>query len=137
MVTTEDDREGRPGFQEQIDALSDRVDSNHAELDLNRKELDINREQLDQLFEHVELDRDMIHELHAKGVLSQEHLAQLERALLTSRRIGAAVGIVMAGRDISEDAAFAILARASQAENRKLRDIADDLVRTREVGDLT
>jgi hypothetical protein len=128
-VTTEEGREDRPGFQEQIDSLSGRVDSNHAELDRNRKEID-------QLFEHVDLDRDMIHELHARGALNQEQVAQLERALITSRRIGAAVGILMAGRRIDEEAAFAILARASQNTNRRVRDIADDIVRTGDASDL-
>jgi AmiR/NasT family two-component response regulator len=42
--------------------------------------------------------------------------------------IGAAIGIVMAAHHVSEVEAFAILNRASQNTNRKLRALADDVV---------
>ncbi|MDT0276214.1 ANTAR domain-containing protein [Blastococcus goldschmidtiae] len=59
--------------------------------------------------------------------------AELEHALETSRRIGMAMGIVMERYGIEPDAAFAVLQRHSQAGNVKLRDIADQLVRTGEL----
>ena len=82
------------------------------------------------------LDREMIVELQAAGVVSQQHAAQMEEALRSSRTIGSAIAIIMASRQVSDDAAFAILKGASQNSNRKLRDLAEDLVReTADVGD--
>lgn len=55
-------------------------------------------------------------------------VSQLERALESRDIIGQAKGILMARQSITADAAFEILARASQRSNRKLRDVAADLV---------
>lgn len=82
------------------------------------------------------LDRDMIAALQRDGVLSQEHRAQMEEALKSSRKIGAAVGIIMASRDLSEDEAFAVLQTASQRSNRKLRELATELVESGRRGGL-
>lgn len=54
---------------------------------------------------------------------------QLAEGMATNREIGAAVGILMATHKISSDEAFAVLSRASQRLNRKLRDIAAGIVR--------
>lgn len=54
----------------------------------------------------------------------------LQGAIATSRRIGAAIGIVMAALKITEDQAFGVLTKISQRQNRKLRVIADDIVLT-------
>jgi AmiR/NasT family two-component response regulator len=55
-------------------------------------------------------------------------IAHLEIALKSSRRIGMALGILMAERKIREEQAFDLLRDASQHENRKLRDIAEDVI---------
>jgi len=47
--------------------------------------------------------------------------------------IGQAQGILMERLDLDAEQAFAYLARASQANNVKLRDVAEELVRTREL----
>lgn len=60
----------------------------------------------------------------------QERADNLEIALRNSRRIGTAIGILMHGRRIDEASAFELLRRHSQHTNRKLADIADDVVRT-------
>ncbi len=54
----------------------------------------------------------------------------LQRALGSNRVIGTALGILMAHERISADEAFVRLREASQASNRKLRDVADDVVFT-------
>lgn len=54
-------------------------------------------------------------------------------ALNSARRIGMAVGIVMATCKTGPDTAFDMLVVASQRTDRKLRDIAEDVVQT---GDL-
>jgi GAF domain-containing protein len=52
----------------------------------------------------------------------------LNAALVTRKRIGQAVGILMERYELDEDRAFQYLARLSQTRNTKLRDIADELV---------
>ncbi|MDQ6927463.1 MAG: GAF and ANTAR domain-containing protein [Actinomycetota bacterium] len=56
--------------------------------------------------------------------------AQLEEALVTRDVIGQAKGILMARQSCTADEAFNVLRRASQRANRKLRDIAQELVDT-------
>ena len=53
------------------------------------------------------------------------------RAAMASRAvIEQAKGILMERHKVTEDQAFAELSRASQNTNIKLRDVADELVRT-------
>ena len=54
----------------------------------------------------------------------------LTLALQTSRRIGAAVGILMSLHKITEPQAFDLLRAASQHSHRKLRDLALDVIDT-------
>jgi DNA-binding response OmpR family regulator len=61
---------------------------------------------------------------------AENRAANLEEALATNRRIGTAVGILMAARKIHSDRAFELLSTTSQALHRKLRDIADEVVST-------
>lgn len=57
----------------------------------------------------------------------------LETALASNRQIGAAIGIAMARHGLTQTEAFQVLSRASQDQNRKLREVADDVVFTGEV----
>ncbi len=66
-------------------------------------------------------------ELHSTDV------SNLERALATSRQIGMAVGVLMAQHGVTEEQAFALLRRASRHLNRKLRDVALDVMYTGEL----
>jgi GAF domain-containing protein len=54
--------------------------------------------------------------------------AHLQRALDSRAVIDQAKGILMSRQGMSADAAFDLLSKQSQAANRKLRDIAQDLV---------
>lgn len=65
--------------------------------------------------------------------IAEAEIEHLKIALSSARRIGAAVGIIMARRGLTDDAAFAVLSRASQDRNQKLRDIAEHVLLT---GDL-
>lgn len=71
---------------------------------------------------------------HARVLLthaaSSTRADSLEAALLTSRQIGAAIGILMNVYKITEDQAFERLRRSSNQTNRKLRDIAGDVLQT-------
>ena len=53
---------------------------------------------------------------------------QLREAVATREIIGVAKGILMESQACNRDEAFDILRRASQRENRKLRDLAADVV---------
>jgi GAF domain-containing protein len=63
----------------------------------------------------------------------QSKIVNLERALQTSRRIGTAMGILMASNTVTEQQAFNLLRIASQSNHRKLHDVADEVVQTGEL----
>lgn len=71
----------------------------------------------------------LVHELTE----AQRQVESLERALRSSRTIGTAIGVLVERQKITPDAAFTLLVRSSQRSNRKLRDIADDLLFTGEL----
>ncbi|HEU4346883.1 MAG TPA: GAF and ANTAR domain-containing protein [Actinoplanes sp.] len=60
----------------------------------------------------------------------REQISGLEHALNSNRRIAMAIGMLMANHRIKENEAFNLLRMASQRSNRRLRDIADEVVRT-------
>ena len=60
-----------------------------------------------------------------------EEVDQLRTALMSNRRISLAMGILMRDQDIDERQAFAYLRRTSQDGNRKLREVAEDVIRHR------
>jgi hypothetical protein len=62
--------------------------------------------------------------------LREQEASHFEAALSSSRRIGTAIGIIMARELVSSDEAFQRLRTASQTLNRKLRDIAEEVERT-------
>ena len=60
-------------------------------------------------------------------------VSQLEVARDSSRRIGMAMGIVMRQLEADESLAFDELRRISQNTNRKLREVAEDVIRDRRI----
>ena len=66
----------------------------------------------------------------ASGDLTSQ-VAHLKAALASNRRIGMALGIAVRQLDVDEDEAFEVLRRISQTSNRKLRDVAEDIIRRR------
>ena len=151
-----EDSAGEADLQTQLDELARRVEANRADIDALRHRADTSDTRsdvadaradaadvradaadvradaadvrADDMEARARVDRDMIAELQAEGVLSREHAQQLDQALKTSRTIGAALGMIMANRQVSEDEAFAILRKVSQNSNRKLRELAEELV---------
>ncbi|MGH3525023.1 MAG: GAF and ANTAR domain-containing protein [Mycobacterium sp.] len=63
------------------------------------------------------------------AVAQGEDEASLQRALVSNREIGKAIGILMMLNDISEDQAFNMLRRISQDTNVRLAAIAAKIVR--------
>ena len=144
LVARADTSDARADASEaRADIADARADASEARADISEARADLAEARADQAdiradigdvrmdkLEAVEMvDREMIAELQADGELSREHAKEMEQALRSSRVIGAAIGMLMANRDISEDQAFAVLAKASQDSNRKLRDVAQLLVR--------
>lgn len=113
-----------------IDALEARADKSDLRAEAAEARADAADARADIIEARAQVDRDMIAELQDEGVLSREHAAQMEQALKSSRTIGAALGLIMAGRHVCEDEAFLILREASQKSNRKLRELAHELVTT-------
>jgi hypothetical protein len=115
-------------LQAQIDALARRVTTNRTDIDALTSRADKADARADQIEANSQFDRDLIAELQRDGLLSQEHTAQMEEALKSSRVIGAAIGVIMASRGVSDAEAFAMLKKASNDSNRKLRELANDLL---------
>jgi len=72
-------------------------------------------------------------ELAAELAAARERIAHLEIALQTNRRIAMAIGILMARRGLTEEAAFGELRAVSQRRAMKVRELAGYVV---EAGDL-
>jgi AmiR/NasT family two-component response regulator len=64
----------------------------------------------------------------------EDRAANLQAALAGNRRIGTALGVLMALRRITADEAFDMLRARSQQSNRKLRDIAEEVILTGTIG---
>ena len=69
-----------------------------------------------------------VEELELRAAADAAKIQHLNTALLTARRIGMAMGIVMAATRCSDVRAFARLRSVSQSSGQKLREVADDVV---------
>ncbi|MCV7409055.1 antitermination regulator [Mycobacterium florentinum] len=65
------------------------------------------------------------------AVAEGQDAASLRRGLLSNREIGKAVGMLMLLHDLTEDEAFDLLRRHSQALNIKLADVAREVIARR------
>ena len=63
-------------------------------------------------------------------VAADRQMTNLRAALASNRRIGMAIGILMAIHRVSQQEAFDLLRVTSQRANRKLREIAEHVVLT-------
>ncbi|HET7691302.1 MAG TPA: ANTAR domain-containing protein [Nocardioidaceae bacterium] len=113
---------------QRADASQDRADAIELRADLAEARADKSDLRLDDIETRAMVDRDMIAELQRDGILSQKHAQEMEEALKSSRIIGAAMGIIMGSRNVTQDEAFAVLQKASANSNRKLRELAKELV---------
>ena len=67
-------------------------------------------------------------ELQARARSAEDRAANLERALATNRRIGIAIGILMARRQLTDDQAIATLKAQSQHRNVKVQELAEAVI---------
>jgi GAF domain-containing protein len=65
-----------------------------------------------------------------QAVTAVEKVENLELALASNRRIGIAVGILMAAYRLQEQGAFDLLRAASQNRHEKVRDVAEEVILT-------
>jgi hypothetical protein len=112
------------------------MSDHEAELQRQSHKLAAQQRRMDELAVQVGENRKMIGDLQVHGLVSEEHAAQLEQALLSSRTIGTAIGILMASRQVGHDQAVTILKEASQNSNRKIRDLAAEIVESADRGEL-
>ncbi|WP_344428250.1 GAF and ANTAR domain-containing protein [Pseudonocardia ailaonensis] len=63
----------------------------------------------------------------------EEAAENLHHALRSSRQIGVAIGVLMNARQLTQDQAFAQLQHVSQRLNIKVRDLAEEVIRTGEL----
>lgn len=79
----------------------------------------------------------LLYAIHATNALSAARLVTgLETAIGTRHEIGMAQGILMERYDLTVEQSFAFLRRLSQSLNRKLREVAREIVRTRAIPEL-
>jgi DNA-binding response OmpR family regulator len=72
-----------------------------------------------------------LHQLREQAVDDADHrTAQVRGGLQSNRVIGTAIGILMTTHRLSTEQGFALLVGASQHSNRKLRDLAADVIST-------
>jgi hypothetical protein len=67
----------------------------------------------------------------------REQISGLEQALASNRSIGMAMGILMAIHRVGQDEAFDLMRSVSQRTNRKVREIADEVVHTGQLPEVT
>ncbi len=95
--------------------------------------LDMYSTQPDAFTESSEMVGWLIASHAAVAFASARHDAHLQQAITTRQEIGEALGIVMERYKVSEQEAFAVLRKASQDSNIKLRDLARTVTETGEV----
>jgi AmiR/NasT family two-component response regulator len=88
------------------------------------------RNRIRELESQHEADLALIAQLMDALRVAAEQETHFKLALTSARRIGAAIGILMARHVITDDQAFDLLRICSQHSHRKLRDIAEDVVLT-------
>jgi len=93
----------------------------------------LDRARIEKLEGQLGADRAVIAHLEAEGIVDRGKIANLEIALVTARRIGAAMGILMSSRHVTDAEAFELLREASHRRHRKLRDLVDDVLLTGEL----
>ena len=111
-----------------IEALKGRADEQGLRVSAGEAQGVEHHDRIGQLEGRADMDAILIAVLQAEGTLNKEHAANLEEALRSSRTIGTAIGVVMAMRKISDVDAFELLRKSSMDSNRKLRDVAEEIV---------
>jgi AmiR/NasT family two-component response regulator len=113
---------------EQIDVLTAGAHASDERAVAAQQRADAAQLRVDRMEARSVIDRAMIARLEAEGAVSRDHIAQLEAAIGASRRIGAALGILMVSRRISEDEALTVLRGASERTRMSVEHLAATIV---------
>ncbi|MCF6379317.1 ANTAR domain-containing protein [Nocardioides KLBMP 9356] len=108
--------------------LTERADVSHARPDAAETRADAMEHRVDGIEVRADVDREIVAELQADGGLARENVEQLQTALMSSRVVGTALGILMTSRNVSQVEALTVLKDARQRTNTKLRDLAATIV---------
>ena len=73
---------------------------------------------------------DVVKQVQEQLIQARERIGHLETALASNRRIGIAIGIVMARHGVTDEVAFELLRERSQLLNEKLRELAEEVIYT-------
>jgi AmiR/NasT family two-component response regulator len=117
-----------------IRSLNDQGIEHRATIQTLEEQARIDRQTISDLADRAEVDRALIAHLEAESEIDRDKIANLETALITARRIGAAMGVLMTRHRVTDAQAFDLLRRASQNNQRKLREIAEDVILTGTLG---
>ena len=71
-----------------------------------------------------------MHRLMQRLEQAEKTVVSLQQALISNRRIGMAVGILMTRHQLTENQAFEVLQHTSNTSNTKLRDVAEQVIYT-------
>lgn len=122
-------------LQAQIDDLLAQVTRNRFDIedltsraDAADERADAAERRADEIEAQAALDREIMAALQVDAALSRDQVAHLEKALASSRTIGAAVGILMASRNLDQEDAVVVLKQASSRSNTPLRELAETIV---------
>jgi hypothetical protein len=130
VTTPKNGEPTRADMQGQIDDLRGRHATDRQHIDRLEEQRVVDRELIAHLEGEGVLDRELITRLEIQGVVDRDRIANLETALISARRIGAAMGILMNRYQMTDEQAFDALRVASQHRHRKLRDVAEDVIMT-------
>jgi hypothetical protein len=76
----------------------------------------------------AEGEADVVHQLLARARAAEGKVAGLQRAVLSNRRIGIAIGVLMCRHQLTADQAVAFLKRISQDHNIKMLELAEKVI---------
>lgn len=79
-------------------------------------------------YDDAAVARGLLVATRAAATVAGRKMSHLEKALESSRDIGAAVGVLMSAHKVTREQAFDLLSVASQRRNRRLRDVAAEVV---------
>ncbi|GAA1902413.1 ANTAR domain-containing protein [Lapillicoccus jejuensis] len=79
-------------------------------------------------YDDTSVARGLLVATRAAAVIAGRKMSHLQKALESSRDIGAAVGVLMSAHKVTREQAFDLLSIASQRRNRRLRDVAAEVV---------
>ncbi|WP_237744837.1 GAF and ANTAR domain-containing protein [Kribbella catacumbae] len=116
------DREPRTATDDQIATLSDL-----AGMVMDQLELRLAARRI------IALEEQARHHAEEWAVAAQRNADTLQDGIASNRLIGQALGLLMERFDLDADRAFVVLKRYSQDNNRKLNEVALELVTTRKL----